>query len=65
MNTKQRILDYLKINPNATNPQIARKLKISGSSVAYHLANLKRDGYILKGDRWIVVKKSEDNHQPV
>lgn len=43
---QQKIIDYIKVNPNITRNELAEKLNITAAGVKYNLNKLVKDGII-------------------
>ena len=62
--TRERLLSYLHGRPWADNKQLSYVLKISMSTVRYHLRKLQNEGFIVRcysegyrGDTWEIIKE--------
>jgi ATP-dependent DNA helicase RecG len=60
--TTQKLLSLIRENPGATREELAILLEITPDGVKYHIANLKKKGFIKriggrKGGRWEVMEK--------
>ena len=55
-NKEKEILDIIRNNPTIEQSEIARKLKISRSTVAVHISSLQKQGYLL-GKGYILSKE--------
>ena len=60
--TREKVLELLRDNPQASAKELAEEIGITADGVRYHLDKLKKGGLIYrdgpdKGGRWIVVKK--------
>ena len=55
MTSKQRILEAIKQNPNATYAELARACGMSVTNVVYHTEKLIEQGKVRIRDKWEVL----------
>lgn len=63
--TREKIIEFIRVNPSLTRESIAFSLGISSKGVDYHITNMQNEGILKregsrKTGKWIIIEKDND-----